>query len=108
MRPLRSAFVSQMAGVVVLWRVVFSHRVSGCVWVPGYVAREFEGPGEQVGGEGGTAGVPGRSPPSWVSPRVFLLPVVVRHTSHPSFEGRRAMVAGLSFGTSGGCSTTGN
>jgi hypothetical protein len=27
--------------VVVSWWVVFSHQVSSCVWVPGYVAREF-------------------------------------------------------------------
>jgi hypothetical protein len=66
--------------VVVSWRVVFSHRVSSCVWVPGYVAQEFEGPGEQVGGEGGTVGVPGGSPPSGVSPGVFLLPC--RHLAH--------------------------
>jgi hypothetical protein len=73
--------------VVVSWGVVFSHWVSGCVWVPGYVAQEFEGPGEQVGSKGGTAGVPDRSPPSWVSPCVFLLPVVVWHTSHPFTRG---------------------
>jgi hypothetical protein len=87
---------------------------SGCCL--GYVAAAFRfcvpdsggGVVPQVGGEGGTVGVPGVSPPSWVSPCVFLLPVVVRHTSHPSFEGRRAMVVGLLFGTLGGCSTTGN
>jgi hypothetical protein len=60
-----------VALVVVSWRVVFSHRVSGCVWVPGCVARGSEGPGEQVGGEGGTAGVPGGSPPPGASPGVF-------------------------------------
>jgi hypothetical protein len=79
--------------VVVSWRVVFSHRVSSCVWVPGYVAQEFEGPGEQVGGEGGTVGVPGGSPLV-----CSCSPVIMRHTSHPSFEGRRVVVAVLSLG----------
>jgi hypothetical protein len=48
--------------VVVSWQVVFSHRVSSCVWVLSYVDQEFEGLGEQVGGKGGIAGVPGGSP----------------------------------------------
>jgi hypothetical protein len=46
---------------MVLWQVVFSHQVSGCVQVPGCIARGSEGPGEQVSRKGGTAGVPGRS-----------------------------------------------
>jgi hypothetical protein len=79
MQPLLSGFVFQVAGVM-LWQVVFSHWVSGCVWVPGYVAWEFEGPGEQVGGKRGTAGVHGRSPPPGVSPCVFLLPC--HHPAH--------------------------
>jgi hypothetical protein len=40
-------------------------------------------------------GTPGGSPPLGVSPFVFLSPVVVLHTSHPLFEGRRAVVVGL-------------
>jgi hypothetical protein len=51
-----------------------------------------EGPGEQVGGKGGTVGVPGRSPPPGVSP------VVVQHTSHPLFKGRRPVAVGLLSG----------
>jgi hypothetical protein len=106
--------MSQMAGVVLF--CVGGGVVAGglqlsskqlCVGAR-YVAQEFGGPGEQVGSKRGIAGIPGGSPPSWVSPHVFLLPVVIRHTSHPSFEGRRAMVVGLLFGTLGGCSTTGN
>jgi hypothetical protein len=34
-------------------------------------------------------------PPLGVSPFVFISPVVVLHASHPSFEGRRAVVVGL-------------
>jgi hypothetical protein len=60
--------------------VDFSHQVSSCVWVPGCVARGSEGPGEQVGGKGGTAGIPGGSPPPGVSPGVFLLPCC--HPAH--------------------------
>jgi hypothetical protein len=34
-------------------------------------------------------------PPLGVSPFMFLSPMVVLHASHPSFEGRRAVVVGL-------------
>jgi hypothetical protein len=97
MRPLHSAFVSQMAGVVLLCIgggvVAGGLQPSGCVWVLGCVARGSEGPGEQIGSEGGTAGVPGRSPLV-----CSCSPVVIRHTSHPSFEGRRVVVVGLPLG----------
>jgi hypothetical protein len=93
MWPLRLAFVSQMAGVVGSWQVVFSHRVSGCVWVLGGIARGSEGPSEQVSGKGGTVGVHDGSPLVCSSS-----PVVIRHTSHPSLEGRRVVVVALSLG----------
>jgi hypothetical protein len=55
--------------------------------------RGFEGLGEQVGGEGGTVGIPCGSP---------LLcscsSVVAQHTSYPLFKGRRAVVVGLLSG----------
>jgi hypothetical protein len=93
MRLLRSAFMSQMVGVVVLWRVVFSHWVSGCVWVLGCVARGSEGLSEQVGSEGGTSGIHGKSPLV-----CSCSPVIIWHISHPSFEGRRVVVVGLPSG----------
>jgi hypothetical protein len=81
--------------VVVSWRVVFSHQVSSCVWVPGCIARGSEGPGEQVGSKGSTAGLPLLGSPLVCS----CSPVIIRHTSHPSFEGRRVVVVvGLSWG----------
>jgi hypothetical protein len=110
MRPLRLAFVSQMVGVVVSWQVVFSHWVSGCVWVLGGVARGSEGPSEQVSGEGGTVGVHGGSPHPGVSPGMFLLPC--HHPAHltPLIGGEEGggggFVIRVSFGLLGGCSTT--
>jgi hypothetical protein len=110
MQLLRSAFVSQLAGVVVSWQVVFSHRVSGCVWVLGCVTMGSEGPSEQVGGKGSTAGIHGRSPLV-----CSCSPVIIRHTSHPLFEGKEGgggggggggFVIGVLFGLLGGCSTT--
>jgi hypothetical protein len=87
------AFVSQMLGVVVLWQVVFSHWVCSCVWVLGCVTRGSEGLSEQVGSKGGTMGVHGKSP---LVCSCSL--VVIRHTSHPLFEGRRMVVVGLALG----------
>jgi hypothetical protein len=52
-----------------------------------------EGVGERVGSEGGKAGAPHGSPLLRSSP-----PVVVLHTSHPSFEGRRVLLVVLLLG----------
>jgi hypothetical protein len=52
-----------------------------------------EGLSEQVSSEGGTAGTPGGSPLV-----CSCSPVVIQHTSHPSFEGRRVVVVCLSLG----------
>jgi hypothetical protein len=79
--------------------------VSGCAWYlvasPASAGDAVgpEGVGERVGGEGGQSGHT-----TWVSPLSGspLLcsspPVVVLHTSHPLFEGRRALVVVLLLG----------
>jgi hypothetical protein len=90
MRLLCLAFVSQMAGVVLFF-------IGG-----GVVAGGLQPLGEwlcmgaglcQLGSEGGTAGRPGGSPLV-----CSCSPVVIWHTSHPLFEGRRVVVVGLALG----------
>jgi hypothetical protein len=71
MQLLHSVFVSQIAGVelfcvggVVVGGLQPSASGEWLCMGARLHCLEFEGPGEQVGSEGGTAGIPGRSPPS--------------------------------------------
>jgi hypothetical protein len=87
--------------VIVRW-VVLSRLVSGCAWYLIASPAEAgdmsgsEGVGERVGGEGGQSRCTVQVSPLSGSPLLCSSPpVVVLHTSHPWFEGRRVLVVVL-------------
>jgi hypothetical protein len=74
------------------WYLVASPTKAGDVLGP-------EGVGERVGGKGGESGHTTQVSPLLGSPLLCSSPpVVVLHTSHPSFKGRRVLVVVLLLG----------